>query len=275
MTYFAARKLASELRQDLELADRYLDLDQLLRDMGITVIPERPVGTAEAMSLCVGGRDHILVDPAVSDRRKRFTLGHELGHILLAHGACPCTPQSIHGMPGDPYEAAANEFSANLLMPIRLFRRDAKTHLLRVEDLSKLADQYGVSLTATAIRFTEVTRDACAVVGLRVHETPWISKSRRNGWWIHSPDSVEAVVEQGACDDIGNVVVRESPAEKWLEGFSWGGGEWFVREEIVRTGSASFLVLLSELPDADDDPTRIDREAEAELGRRRKAFRRY
>jgi Zn-dependent peptidase ImmA (M78 family) len=97
-----------------------------------------------------------------NERRRRFTLAHELGHHLLRHSA------SFHldffdaaGSAGDApgynwqHERAANEFAANLLMPAELVRREAD----RVRDIDELAAAFDVSRQAMAFRL--------AALGLR------------------------------------------------------------------------------------------------------------
>src|SRR5690606_29955677 len=86
------------------------------------------------------GQGIILVNPNSPRQRKRFTIGHELGHFL-----CPthkpktadgflCSSEDMTKSFAGKAEAAArmeveaNRFSALLLMPTPLFRRDARKH---------------------------------------------------------------------------------------------------------------------------------------------------
>lgn len=268
-----AQRLAWELRRDLEIDSRSFDLPELVRDMGIYVVLEKPVGSAEAMSLSLT-RDFIFIDPRVSGGRQRFTLGHELGHILLDHGAFPCSAQDIHGVSKDAFEAAADAFSANLLLPSRLFRADIKPVHFQIDELSALADLYEVSLTATAIRFTQFTRDACAVIGYRLPDKTWIRKSdRAASWWFRLPSRTGTLISDHLNAEEAPSSA-EVPAQVWIDEFPWRG-ECLIREEVLRTSPGTWLVLLSDLPDPDDDPDLDEREAEAELEARRSRFRRY
>lgn len=63
-------------------------------------------------------------------------------------------------------------------------------------------------------------------------------------------------------------------ARAWIENFEWRC-ESTIREEVRRVADKTWLVLLSELPDPDDDPDVVEREADEELERRRMSFRRY
>lgn len=72
--------------------------------------------------------------------RRRFTLAHEIGHILLEHGC-----------DGDRQEAEANCFAAELLAPRVLVHR-----LLELSDTAvfpeDLHDRFGISLEAARLR---------------------------------------------------------------------------------------------------------------------------
>ena len=101
---------------------------------------------------------------------QRFSVGHELGHyfldghldhVLLVDGS----HLSHAGFTSsDPYELEADNFSAGLLMPANLFRRalvKCEQGLVAAESMAALCR---TSLTATAIRYAELTDDAVAVV---------------------------------------------------------------------------------------------------------------
>jgi len=70
--------------------------------------------------------------------RSKFTIAHELGHILLGHNS---TSKSISLETRDPIEMAANEFAAELLVP----RQMLKNEELHSSSLSELANKYRVS----------------------------------------------------------------------------------------------------------------------------------
>ncbi len=84
------------------------------------------------------------------ETRKRFTLGHELGHVLLRHLDSFHIDLGTTQQDGDPpnynwrHERAANEFSAALLMPRRMVgdafkRRSSVRNLARLFEVSELA----------------------------------------------------------------------------------------------------------------------------------------
>lgn len=65
--------------------------------------------------------------------RRRFTIGHELGHLLMGH---VCNNEA-----DDHREREANEFAAELLMPLALLKDDYR----KIKVLRELAKKYVVS----------------------------------------------------------------------------------------------------------------------------------
>jgi len=91
------------------------------------------------------------------EHRRRFTIAHELGHLVLDHHADYHLDLVSSVSSGDPpgydwrHERAANSFAANLLMPAGLVRRDYLESGLGVSDL---ATHYKVSSEAMGVRIS-------------------------------------------------------------------------------------------------------------------------
>lgn len=265
--------MAFRLRRDLGITERDFDLDELVRSMDFEIRYERILGGVEGLSVRLGGRDIIRINSdGRSERRQRFTLAHELGHCLLGHCSV-CHPEHVHGVSRTPEEAAANEFAAALLMPAALFREDARRARPRMDEFSEIADIYGVSRTAAALRFARYTQDGCAVVGVTA-ETYWFKKSpRAEGWWLPPQAPAGSLVQEHVMGS-GAQLAAEVDSTVWLENYR-RRTPCQIREEVAPAGPGAWLVLLSELPDPDEDPDVDDREADEDLERRRRSFRTY
>jgi Zn-dependent peptidase ImmA (M78 family) len=110
---------------------------------------------------CKASRFHIYVN-ADSNRgedspRARFSFAHELGHYFLDWHRCALERGApSHGSQSD-FESAilvereADLFAANLLLPREDVRRAAGKHV-GADEILRLADAFGTSLSATAIR---------------------------------------------------------------------------------------------------------------------------
>ena len=241
--------------------------------MGFDVRHEVIAGGAEGLCTRLAGRDVIFINPeGRSVRRQRFTLAHELGHSLLGHSGS-CRPHQVHGHTKQPEEAAANQFAAALLMPPSIFRADIRGIHPRMSELSSLADDYGVSTTAAALRFVRFTDDHCAVLGV-TPEATWLFKSRPvEPWWIRNPPPDGSLIRDVlSLLTSGDTTIAEVDGKLWIENLKWQTS-CQIREEIAPAGPDSWLVVLSELPHPDDDPDIDDREAEEALERRRMSFR--
>lgn len=106
----------------------------------------------------------IVVNAADAVPRQRFTVAHELGHLLLGHGSVADRPGAFSGYEHDPVEVSANAFAAEFLMPreaVQAFRREYVAGELELDDLVLMAAAFGVSAQAAryACETARVERD--------------------------------------------------------------------------------------------------------------------
>lgn len=161
--------------------------EQFLRERGYTALPINPFVIAKDLDIVVepkadtadgvsgmllrhGNTFGILYATRYSNEGfERFSVSHEIAHYLLEGHVDHVLKHGEHVSnagftSGDPYELEADNFAAGLLMPEALFRAELKR---RDTDLAAIEHMAGVcktSLTSTAIRCTELAKDAVAVV---------------------------------------------------------------------------------------------------------------
>lgn len=110
----------------------------------------------------------IVVNKQQSLVRQRFTIAHEIGHLILHSGNAVHVDEGFRINLRDPRAATAEEveeieanaFAANLLMPAAWVRRDVEDNRLDPSDedaLALLAERYGVSLHAMALRLASLS----------------------------------------------------------------------------------------------------------------------
>lgn len=77
------------------------------------------LGTTDGVLLLYRGDPLILYDSELTPGRVRFTVAHEIGHLVLGHVAPgQRTMVNREPSPGDnPMETSANQFTARLLAP--------------------------------------------------------------------------------------------------------------------------------------------------------------
>lgn len=136
----------------------FKELDVQGFEGGLTSNPEKSAGI-------------ILTKRGAHRRRRRFTMGHELGHFLIpAHqGTQQCTAGDLQETRRDTLyrrqESEANRFSAGLLMPKPMFVKDLEAlGSADVAHAKRLSDLYDTSMEATANRYAELSSDICAFI---------------------------------------------------------------------------------------------------------------
>ena len=145
-------------------------VEDIVRTHGVTV---RYSDLRDVSGLVVrkDGAIVIGVNRTHAPARRRFTLAHEFGHALLHTGREVMFDKDfrynlrsdISQLGIDIEEIEANYFAAALLMPRKFMDRDPRTHSIEVEDASALralAQAYGVSAQAMALRLVNVARRA-------------------------------------------------------------------------------------------------------------------
>lgn len=146
-------------------------LERIAKSRGIKVRRVRMPGSdMSGFVLRKGGEVVIGVNASHPPTRQRFTLAHELGHVML-HSPIEEAwhidrrfgvkfRDEVSSKGTDPEEREANLFAAELLMPRQFVAADlADEESIDLEDsvfLMRLADRYGVSLQALLFRLANL-----------------------------------------------------------------------------------------------------------------------
>ncbi|WP_041390469.1 ImmA/IrrE family metallo-endopeptidase [Polaromonas sp. JS666] len=180
-------------------------VDKLALDVGQTLKWPDPIVEVRAANLPMfeGGLFHIKErrgwallynEQLGSPGRVRFTQAHELGHYLLhrqQQEAFECSEADmVHWGPNQKaLESQADEFASNLLMPMKQFRVCMTGHAIDFEMLSEASTKFGVSLTATCLRWILSTEESAVLVLSRDGFIDWSvssDKARMNGAFIRT-----------------------------------------------------------------------------------------
>ncbi len=118
-----------------------------------------------------------------SEGRKRFTIAHEFGHYILhrhQQDQFQCGDGDIEAgdRPERDIETEADQFASTLLMPLDDFRNQVAGQPVSFALLDHCAKRYGVSLTAAALRWTEIAERRAVLVASRDDHLLW-SKSNQ------------------------------------------------------------------------------------------------
>ena len=209
----------------------HIDIETFARARGAEIV-DGPLRGATARVMRIGTKRAARI--RVSDRIahpgvRRFSIAHELGHLVLDHElpnaidssdpvafmarACELTKKGVD------VEAEANAFAAELLMPEQFTRRCCEVSPVNLAPVRAIAERFGTSLSASAIRFAELTSERCAAV---------YSEHGVVRWAVHSP-TFTASIPRGIPVDRWSVAydyftsrsiddrAQPVPADAWLE----------------------------------------------------------
>lgn len=174
---------AERLLQELGITEpEEIDLDAIAWHVGCRVRYILLEG-CEASILGVGDKAIIRISNQVAPARRRFSLGHELGHWEHHRGkAFICRSDDIGDYkrgPGDP-ERVADGYAADLLLPPYLFtpRIDRKGPP-SFKQIDELATAFKTSVPATAIRFVETSAYPLVLVCHTPKGRKWFNRGPR------------------------------------------------------------------------------------------------
>lgn len=211
-------------------------------------------------------RGIILVKANGNQHRRRFTVGHELGHFLLPwhrQTQFSCTSESIKDTTGESkvirgqeMEAEANAFASELLMPSSVFKKRLRSFgepdLAHVVELSA---HFYTSIEATARRFVNLSDFPVAFVFSR-HETIryWTKGSEfpymlrvRNGQPL-PPDCVARNAGDGLAE------MEEIDSATWLTDDRGALPSAILEQTLYQQdGYKVTLLYIDELPDDEED----------------------
>lgn len=100
------------------------------------------------------GGIHIKLNSASGNTRQRFTLAHELAHLIIAPDIARGARRCLHS---NALEVACDAIAAELLMPAEEMRTlGSEFGNPSVENVRAIARRFGISLQAAAVRVREI-----------------------------------------------------------------------------------------------------------------------
>lgn len=245
------------------------------RDIIVQAKPDTEPGVS-GMLLRHGGTFGILYATHIANEGfQRFSIAHELGHYFLnGHIDHVLPADGIHAshagfVSGDSYELEADQFAAGLLMPSKPFSRSISRYEPGLDAIESMATLCETSLTATAIRYAELSEDAVAVVvstGQKVNfcRLSDTMKKLREITWLKKGSSVP---KGTATAELNSDPARVSGADRVTEEIDitdWLGGihSYDAIEEVVGLGSYGKTLTVLTCPSIIDETYRDEIEDE-------------
>ena len=181
---------------------------QFIRDTGINKVPvdiECLAAAANAkikiadnleddesgQTIPLGNQHIIMVNGHHREERQRFTVLHEIAHIVLElpsqhHGKTLTTGDLVQYRRRPTEEILCDVFAAECLLPYEYFSKDVSELEISMDAVKKLAEDYKASMISTGSRFAVNANGPCAFVLSEGGKIRYVSRSKHlrdlNGW---------------------------------------------------------------------------------------------
>ncbi len=167
---------ASDVLKQASAFEAPVDLSKVARSLDVIVHFDTLEDKVSGVLVVKGGERNALINASHHSNRQRFSLAHELGHLVLHDSEGDRlfidTNMRVYQRIGTPTDAAygqpdsttsaqeereANQFASALLMPVDLVQEQARSLDLSEEsDVAYLARTFGVSDQAMSIRLQQL-----------------------------------------------------------------------------------------------------------------------
>jgi len=225
-----------------------IDLKAIAKTL-FAYIEELPLVGCEARIIGNNRTATISINSRSIYERKRFSLGHELGHWQLHKGinfSCRDEDIGCSFSNSKSKEREADQFSANLLMPGFIFNPLAKSFKhIDFDSIEKLAKRFKTSFLATAIRFID-SNDVPAMI---------VCHDRRKRVWFKASNDIpsrwfpqDTLDEYSFAYDILFKGESKDEKQQLVSASSWfdckGGDEYEILEQSKPYGEDMVLTIL-------------------------------
>jgi Zn-dependent peptidase ImmA (M78 family) len=240
---------AEQTLREVMVTEAPIDLRKVADELGL-LVQEAPLDdNLDGCLVTDGTVGGILLNRNVQDEhRRRYTLGHEIGHFVL-HKDVRVLPETVDEVGSfflDRIEREANTFSSYLLMPPFLMPKNLGQEPPTLEQGDALVEHFQVSLAAALRRLVRESHWGCALVVTRDGEIQWAVRSQYFEAFIptgkrpHQNTMAAMLLRTGGPDQDGSKV----PAHAWVEG-TLAEGDAQVGEQSRRLENGYVYSLLT------------------------------
>ena len=221
---FSARLRAKAFVSRVKPLTVPVPMDAYLAEANATVRVEDLQDGLYGMAFHIGGKHHICVNGNDSPERRRFTICHEIGHIVLG---LPSDHRAQWWTAKRPLaERLCDTFAAQLLLPDHLFRSRAEEAEVCLATIDALAAAFDASVSSTGSRFAAVVTAPCAFVLSEDGKVRYVSMSKALGEaraWIRLRTDVPAGTVSYHVRSGAPAARSRVPADIWFSDWERGG----------------------------------------------------
>lgn len=247
---FTPLELAKAIHDSNPFIKAPVPLEQIAIAAGIYKIEENPelAGTSIIGALVSYPNKQsgmIFYQPNLIEGRKRFTIGHELGHFLLPlHDENTLDLKNSNVSSDSKFEDEADSFSTELLLPMHLLEPIFETAKPDLYQAIRTADLFKMSVQATINRLlkTNIWKSTLIV---------FLYEDAKIQYPISSEDELYNAFLYSKGDDCtskfkshpnrGESIVQQVPASKWFQGNIDPSG--FLLEELYVYHDSDYKIL--------------------------------
>jgi Zn-dependent peptidase ImmA (M78 family) len=244
-------------------------LEEIAAEVGIKEIRTLETDGFEGGLIATASKSEgaILVNKRSPRPRRRFTIGHELGHFLIpAHRPIDqsdfrCTQRDFTRTTAKPTDRAAqmeveaNRFSGGLLMPTHLFRRDMeRLRGMDIDHILQLSLRYEASKEATTRKYVDVHEEPCAAIISQHGKIMRIYRQSNFPFVSRSPG--EDVPPSSATAQYDGAIRKptswqEADTSDWLANDRYCGR--IIEQVLVQANGFRITLLAIDDPEPDED----------------------
>ena len=220
------RHYAISLIEQLKIDSLPIDPFSIAESLNISVVETNAKGY-EGLLIKVSENTQIIISNKITNYgRKKFTLAHELGHYSIpshTKDSFECTADFFSPFKINPLiEDEANQFASELLLPEKFLKPILHTCKPDFESMNELAEDCEASLTATSIKFVDLTEDCCALIATSNNKIRWFRKSTSFPYYIEQGSQITAGTLTASYSLNG---VLKEPCKEKIHASYWFNGK--------------------------------------------------
>jgi len=212
------REVARDIRRRYGFEAPPHDPYAIAERMGV-VVREELLSGVDGYIRSTGAKWEAVISPAAAPERRRFTLAHELGHVILLRAADAGYARHLMRfrvvgfhpeLHEDPMEEAlCNAFASELLLPAEDIRKKLRRGLNLPIEIPQLASEYFVSLHAASTGVVNVLGPKRTALSLWRGDSLWPLPV----WWVGVKTRLRA--ERSQLESLVGKLAGSRDAASW------------------------------------------------------------
>ena len=240
---------ARRFLKDVGMVTIPVDVKRLASAANATIKPRNDMDNNESgQTFQIKGKHTILVNGKHKIERQRFTILHEVAHIVLG---LPSQHNGSNSGKRPREEQLCDLFAAECLLPYSHFIKDIKGLSISLANIKDLASRYQASIIPTSSRFAKHCEDPCAFILMRGEKIDNVSRSPKleelKGWiGARQPIPKNSVARRLLDDNDAKEPAKDRlPVDTWFDRPKVGDFKWLVEEAMPLKKWDQYLSLIS------------------------------